>query len=170
MKITQIGAAAAALLLAAHPTLAATEAECVQAFDQADADKSGTLTAAEASDYYATMRTANKPAPSADMSKDAFITDCKANMKTAANTDSQAANTDSKAANTDSKAKMDPNAPLEGANSFTEGQAKDRIVAAGYSDVSKLEKDDKGIWRGTATQGGNKINVAVDYQGNVVAK
>jgi hypothetical protein len=158
MKTTLIGAAAAALLLAAHPTLAATEAECVQAFDKADADKSGTLTAAEASDYYATMRTANKPAPSADMSKDAFIADCKANMKTAANAD------------LDSKVKMDPNAPLEGANSFTEGQAKDRIVAAGYTDVSKLEKDDKGIWRGTAKQGGNKIDVAVDYQGNVVAK
>jgi putative membrane protein len=156
MKITLIGAAAAALLLAAHPTLAATEADCVQAFEKADADKNGTLTAAEASDYYATMRTANKPAPAADMSKDAFITDCKANMKTAENTDS--------------KAKMDPNAPLEGANSFTEGQAKDRIVAAGYTDVSKLAKDDKGIWRGTAMQGGNKIDVAVDYQGNVVAK
>ena len=155
MKITLIGAAAV-VLLAAHPTLAATEAECVQAFEKADADKSGTLTAAEASDYYATMRTANKPAPSADMSKDAFIADCKANMKTAANADA--------------KAEMDPNAPLEGANSFTEGQAKDRIVAAGYTDVSKLAKDDKGIWRGTAMQSGNKINVAVDYQGNVVAK
>lgn len=158
MKITLSGAAAAVLLLAAHPALAATEAECVQAFENADADKNGTLTAAEASDYYATMRTANKPAPAADMTKDAFITDCKANMKTTT------------AANADSKAEMDPNAPFEGANSFTEGQAKDRVAAAGYTDVSKLAKDDKGIWRGTAMQSGNKIDVAVDYKGNVVAK
>ena len=46
----------------------------------------------------------------------------------------------------------------------------DGVHAAGYTDVSKLAKDDKVIWRGTATQSGNKIDVAVDYQGNVVAK
>ena len=158
MKITLIGAAAAALLLAAHPTLAATEAECVQAFDKADADKSGTLTAAEASDYYATMRTANKPAPSADMSKDAFITDCKSNMKTAANADA------------DSKAKMDPNAPLEGANSFTEGQAKDRALSRGLTSVADLKKDGDGIWRGSAMHDGKTVQIAVDYKGNVVPR
>lgn len=157
MKITLSGAAAAALLLAAHPALAATEAECVQTFEKADADKNGTLSQSEASDYYAALRAANKPVPASEMTRDAFVADCKANVTTTAE-------------NTAPKAKAAPSAPLEGANSFTEGQAKDRIVAAGYTDVSKLAQDDKGIWRGTATQSGNKINVAVDYQGNVVAK
>lgn len=62
-----------------------------------------------------------------------------------------------------------PAAPVPGANSFTEDQAKTRIQDAGFSDVSKLTKDDKGIWRGQATKDGKNTAVALDYQGNVVA-
>lgn len=61
-----------------------------------------------------------------------------------------------------------PGAPAAGANSFTEAQAKSRIEGQGFSAVSALTKDDKGIWRGTATKGGKSMNVTVDYQGNVV--
>jgi putative membrane protein len=64
----------------------------------------------------------------------------------------------------------DPNAPLTGANSFTESQAKDRIEKAGFTQVSSLKKDDNGIWRGTAMRGGTQTNVALDYRGNVVVK
>ena len=63
-----------------------------------------------------------------------------------------------------------PGAPATGANSFTEGQAKSRIEAAGFSDVSGLMKDKDGIWRGTAAKGGATTNVALDFQGNVVTK
>jgi len=62
-----------------------------------------------------------------------------------------------------------PAAPVPGANSFTEDQAKDRIQDAGYSDVSKLTKDEQGIWRGQATKDGKNTTVALDYQGNIVA-
>lgn len=62
-----------------------------------------------------------------------------------------------------------PAAPVPGANSFTEDQAKGRIQDAGFSDVSALTKDDKGIWRGQATKDGKATTVALDYQGNVVA-
>jgi putative membrane protein len=62
-----------------------------------------------------------------------------------------------------------PAAPVPGANSFTEDQAKSRIQDAGYSDVSKLTKDEQGIWRGQATKDGKNTTVALDYQGNVVA-
>ncbi|MBZ9742583.1 MULTISPECIES: DUF4142 domain-containing protein [unclassified Mesorhizobium] len=62
-----------------------------------------------------------------------------------------------------------PSAPVPGANSFTEDQAKSRIQDAGFSDVSALNKDDQGIWRGQATKDGKKTAVALDYQGNVVA-
>ena len=60
-------------------------------------------------------------------------------------------------------------APVPGANSFTEDQAKGRIQDAGFSDVSKLTKDDQGIWRGQATKDGKNTAVALDYQGNIVA-
>ena len=63
-----------------------------------------------------------------------------------------------------------PGAPAAGANSFTEAQAKSRIEGAGYSNISGLTKDQNGIWRGKASKGGTTVGVAVDYQGNVVAK
>ncbi len=63
-----------------------------------------------------------------------------------------------------------PGAPVAGANSFTEGQAKSRIEAKGYSGVSGLKKDNAGVWRGMAKQGQKSVNVSVDFQGNVVAK
>lgn len=66
------------------------------------------------------------------------------------------------------KADADKNAPLPGANSFTEGQAKSRLEANGYSNVTGLKKDDNGVWKGSATQAGATVNVSVDYRGNIV--
>jgi len=63
-----------------------------------------------------------------------------------------------------------PGAPAAGANSFTEAQARSRIEGAGYSNVSGLTKDQDGIWRGKASKGSTTVGVALDYQGNVVAK
>jgi putative membrane protein len=62
-----------------------------------------------------------------------------------------------------------PAAPVPGANSFTEDQAKSRIQDAGFSNVSQLTKDEQGIWRGQANKDGKHTAVALDYQGNVVA-
>lgn len=62
-----------------------------------------------------------------------------------------------------------PNAPVEGANSFTEGQARSRIEAAGFTKVTSLKKDAKGVWRGQATRAGKQVSVNLDFQGNVTA-
>ena len=62
-----------------------------------------------------------------------------------------------------------PANPVEGANSFTEGQARGRIEKAGYTNVSGLAKDDSGVWRGTASKGGKQVRVSLDFQGNVTA-
>jgi hypothetical protein len=61
-------------------------------------------------------------------------------------------------------------APVQGRNSFTEGQARSRIEANGFMEVSGLQKDDAGIWRGKAKKDGKAVDVALDFQGNVVAK
>jgi hypothetical protein len=58
-------------------------------------------------------------------------------------------------------------APVAGRNSFTEGQAKSKIEDAGYTNVTELKKDDKGVWRGEASKGGSATAVSVDFQGNV---
>lgn len=57
----------------------------------------------------------------------------------------------------------------EGANSFTESQARDHIAKSGYNQVSPLKKDAKGVWRGTAMKDGHTVKVGLDFKGNVVA-
>ena len=69
-----------------------------------------------------------------------------------------------------SKSENNPGAPVAGANSFTEGQAKSRIEEKGFKNVSGLQKDKDGVWRGKANQNGKAVNVSVDFQGNVVAQ
>lgn len=59
------------------------------------------------------------------------------------------------------------NPPARGANSFTEGQAKDKIEDKGYTNVSDLRKDDAGIWHGRAQKDGSPANVWLDYKGDV---
>jgi hypothetical protein len=63
-----------------------------------------------------------------------------------------------------------PGAPVAGANSFTEGQAKSRIEARGFTNIAGLKKDSDGVWRGTATQAGKSVKVSVDFQGNVISQ
>lgn len=58
----------------------------------------------------------------------------------------------------------------DGANSFTEDQARGRLAEAGYTGVAKLAKDKDGVWRGTALRGGARIKVGLDYKGNVTTR
>ena len=59
-------------------------------------------------------------------------------------------------------------APVAGRNSFTKGEAKSRIEKMGFSNVSSLNKDDQGVWRGRAMKDGKIVDVSLDYQGNVI--
>ena len=61
-------------------------------------------------------------------------------------------------------------APVAGANSFTEAQARDRLAKHGYTDVSGMKQDGKSVWHGMATKDGRQLHVAVDYQGNIVGQ
>jgi hypothetical protein len=72
------------------------------------------------------------------------------------------------AINTQDSSNRQVNAPVAGANSFTEGQARSRIEKMGFADVTDLKKDDNGVWRGRAMKGGQMVDVSVDYQGNVI--
>lgn len=57
--------------------------------------------------------------------------------------------------------------PAKGANSFTEGEARHRMEAKGYSNISGLSKDPNGIWVGHAQKNGKTTTVWLDYKGNV---
>ncbi|MDJ0387685.1 hypothetical protein QMO56_06135 [Roseomonas sp. E05] len=80
---------------------------------------------------------------------------------------------------TQTERRADPNAtgtdsppttatPAAGANSFTQGQARDRIAAAGYTDIQNLRKDEQGVWRGQAMRNGQRVDVGLDFKGQVV--
>jgi len=58
--------------------------------------------------------------------------------------------------------------PVQGRNSFTEGEAKSRIEKKGFTNVSRLTKDDNGVWRGRAMKDGHQVDVSLDFEGNVV--
>ena len=141
--------AAACCLPLTGPAAAMSSDDCTLMWKTADTNSDGMLNGAEADRYSAAMRTAGKTFDAnGTMNEAAFMDNCKADVFAIATAET--------------------GAPLKGANSFTEGQAKDWIMAAGFTDVSALAKDADGIWRGTASKGGKSMNVAVDYKGNVV--
>jgi hypothetical protein len=60
---------------------------------------------------------------------------------------------------------------LPGADSLNQDQAKLRIEAKGYLDVSGLQKDNHGIWRGNATlKNGRSVTVILDLDGNIYSE
>jgi hypothetical protein len=129
-------------------TPAPTAAECEVQFKALDADINGTLTEAEAPQVYAHARVGNMTIAPSGYTKDEFLKAC--------------------ADNDYARPAPVAGAPFEGANSFTEGQAKDRATASGVSGISAMTKDDKGVWRGTGMVDTATVNVAVDFKGNVV--
>lgn len=141
----------ACCLIFSGPALAMTEAECTSLWKIADANSDGKLSGTEGDRYLALMRIANQTTGAdGTMTETVFQESCKTDFFKIAD--------------------ADVGAPLAGANSFTESQAKDRVVAHGISMPASLVMDDKGIWRGTAMQDGKSVTVAVDYKGNVVAQ
>jgi len=134
----------------ALPAYAATDAECNDMWKRADVNHDGVLSDAESQRYAAAMRVNNKKLPAdGHINQATFIDACRADVF--------------------APHKADAGAPLKGANSFTEGQAKDRALAHGFGSVSEMKKDSDGIWRGHATQDGKQVEIAVDYKGNVVS-
>jgi hypothetical protein len=141
--------AAMAATCAALPAHAASDADCQAMWAKADVNKDGVLSDAEAMRFAAAMRVHETKLPAdGKVTQAAFMEACKANVY-------------------ETKA-PDPGAPLKGANSFTQGQATDRAIAHGATDVGPLVKDDNGVWRGPAKQDGKPAQVAVDFKGNVV--
>jgi hypothetical protein len=132
------------------PAYAASDAECQDMWRKADVNNDGALSDVEAQRYLAMMRVREHKLPAnSKMDQAAFLDACKADVF--------------------APQKADAGAPLKGANSFTEGQARDRALAHGFSSVSDLKKDDDGIWRGHGSQNGKPVEIAVDYKGNVVS-
>jgi hypothetical protein len=130
---------------------AASETDCAAQWKSADGNNDGVLVGPEADRYLAYYRVRAHVTPvDGRITQQEFMKSCQSDIFMA-------------------KA-PEPGAPLKGANSFTEGQAKDRAIAAGFISVSSLAKDGDGIWRGSAMKDGKSVKVAVDFKGNVVSQ
>ncbi|MGI4745596.1 MAG: hypothetical protein ACRYGI_20705 [Janthinobacterium lividum] len=57
--------------------------------------------------------------------------------------------------------------PAKESNSFTHNQAKHRMEAGGFSNISDLKKDKDGVWRAKAKKSGSPAEPWLDYKGNV---
>lgn len=130
---------------------AASEADCAAQWKSADGNNDGVLVGPEADRYLAYYRVRAQVAPVyGRISRQEFMNSCRSDVFMAK--------------------QPEAGAPLKGSNSFTEGQAMDRIVAAGFTSVASLVKDGDGIWRGSAMRDGRSVKVAVDFKGNVVSE
>jgi hypothetical protein len=132
-------------------TWAASETDCAAQWKSADGNSDGTLVGPEADRYLAYYRVRTQVMPvDGRISRQDFMKACESDVFMA-------------------KA-PEPGAPLKGANSFTESQAKDRAMAAGFTSVSSLVKDGDGIWRGSAMKDATSVKLAIDFKGNVVSQ
>ena len=98
---------------------AMTAEDCQKRYASLDTANHGYVLENEAPSYFAFYRMGNKQVADGKLAKEAFLKDCIAGYY--------------------ETAKLDEGAPLSGANSFTETQAKDRILSHGGSDVSPLK-------------------------------
>lgn len=71
----------------------------------------------------------------------------------------------------ENRAERSIESPAAGANSFTEAQARSRLIERGYSEPVSMSMTDAGAWRAvTRDAGGDAVTVLVDYQGNITVE
>lgn len=132
-------------------TWAASEADCSAQWKGADGNSDGVLVGPEADRYLAYYRVRAQITPTdGRINQQDFMKSCESDVFMAG--------------------AAEPGAPLKGANSFAEGQAKDRALAAGFTSIASLVKDGDGIWHGSAMKDGKAVKVAIDFKGNVVSQ
>jgi hypothetical protein len=149
MRILSIAIA----LVAVTPALAESQEACLARWKAADLDANGSYQAnLDNADYASAL--ANK----AEISRDEFLSLCKedrfANIRVP---DNPAASRDF------GKGDLTPGPAMK-----KEDAAK-KLKSLGYGDVTDLALDEKGIWRGTAVVNGEKKQVAIDPQGDVLS-
>ncbi len=123
-------------------------ADCDAAFIALDLNDDGFLSAAEAPRDHARAAIDNIPVTEEGIARENWLTLCSSPYW--------------------QSNQPEEGAPFEGANSFTEEQARDRATAWQIADIGALTLDGGGIWRGTGTLDGTPVTFAIDYRGNVV--
>lgn len=159
-----LGAATLVLSLTS-PAWPATESECRALWQRNDTNSDTLLARDESAARYRALalERGRTVANMGQMSRDEFISHCRAGAFAMAGSAPTSAETGSVTAVQAAAGEL-----AAGANSFTEAQARTRIERMGYATEGALKKDSNGIWRGTASRDGERFSAGVDYRGHVV--
>ncbi len=160
----RMAAVGAALCFSLSPLHAATQQECLSLWKTADIDANGALIKSEdKAGYIATAAQSGKQLQQPDaLSRDEFLQLCADNVFAA----NAGAASPSPAAGRDiGKGDLTP-----AQNPLSEADARSKLEASGFREIQGLTLDNDSIWRGTALANGERQSVAVDAQGDIVAK
>lgn len=155
---------AIAFITTALPAVAQSPRDCGSLWKEADADANGTLTRQEdARGYFDAFRVQKfSTAAPEQISRDEFMLYCEGSLaRSSAGTRQHKGN---EGPIDRGKGDMTP-----GLIPFPRNEARQRLEANGFRELSELQLDEKGIWRGQATASGKRVQVAVDVQGEIIA-
>ncbi len=147
----------------ALPVSAQTPRDCGSLWKEADVDSNGTLTQEEdVRGYFDALRARKfSTAEAGKVSRDEFMLYCEGSLERS----SAGARQHKGDAGPIDRGKGDM---TPGLIPFPKDEARRRLEASGFRELTALELDEKGIWRGEATASGKRVRVAVDVQGEII--
>lgn len=153
-----------ALVSFSLPVSAQTPRDCGSLWKEADVDSNGTLTKEEDVRGYTDALLAQKftTAEPGKVSRDEFMMYCEGSLARSSAGARQHKGNEGPIDR--GKGDMTP-----GLIPFPKNEARQRLEANGFRELSELQLDEKGIWRGQATASGKRVQVAVDVQGEIIA-
>lgn len=152
-----------ALFALTYPASAQKPRDCAAMWVEADVDRNGTLTSQEDIRGYIDALRVQKHSTvePGKVSRDEFMLYCEGSLERSSAGTRQHKGIEGPIDR--GKGDMTP-----GLIPFPKNEARQRLEANGFREVSELQLDEKGIWRGQATASGKRVNVAVDVQGEII--
>jgi hypothetical protein len=147
------------------PLQAAPQQQCLSLWKTADMDANGALTAAEDKGNYistAARRGRSLKQPDA-ISRDEFLQLCAEDAFAAS--DAPGSSPGPAASKDLGKGDLTP-----AQHPLSEADARKKLEASGLREIQDLKVSEDSIWRGTALANGQRQDVAIDAQGDIVAK
>ena len=169
--LKRAGSLATLMLIWSMPAGAATDIECLSLWKSADVNSNGALTQDEdKSGYIAAAEKRGRPLVKPDtLSRDEFVQLCQedvfAGVQSATDVPAAKPMTGPAASRDIGKGDLTPSP-----SALPEADARNKLTASGFKDIQNLKLDKEGIWRGTALVNGQRQEVAIDAQGDMVGK
>jgi hypothetical protein len=154
-----------ALIVSTVQLRAAPQQECLSLWKTADIDANGALSAAEDKANYiaAAVRSGRSMQQPDEISRDEFLQLCAEDAFAASG--APAASPGPAASKDLGKGDLTP-----AAQPLSELDARKKLEASGVREIQDLKVGEDGIWRGTAIANGQRQDVAIDAQGDIIGK